>query len=442
MKKLLAALLALVLLGLVGCGDSGVPTGASETAASETTASTTQPQSGDEKRAGFAPPIGCEIMKGGFAKTPTHYYAEYKGDIIRAPMDNLARQTKVPLPAKHDGMKLSLARICGITEDWLFVNIWEAREKKRETYGDGENDYYEYEDYEDRTLVTFRIALETWDAEALLVSKPEEYALPWYHPAGDSLLIPTLIRDENDYPDHAFMEAMPLSTRKRSRVKMNDEMPFWACYWRTTLDGRAAFPVSENDGVDDEGVKFIVFDENNRAGHAMFEDLYFVNRWRERKAPQNEVEKTLGVEAGVYATAGGYVYFAPPNQSREKRDLYRIKLDGTERKLLRKDSNVFELRSVGDALFCQAWNPSLTRPEHPTEDDDVSRRIDIYLLDEEGKHAETIFFYWDNTEGNSGLWLTPYGDYLLVMQWGIYAGSFFHFLYDPATGAMFPPLEN
>jgi len=435
MKKPLAALLAFVLFGLAGCSDGSASASTGETAAEETTASATQTQGGDEKNAALTPPVGCEIMKGGFAKTPTHFYAEHEGAIIRAPIDNLTRQTKVPLPDKHDGVKLSIARICGITENFLFVNMWEAREKKRETYGDGEDDYYEYEDYEGRALVTFRIALETWNAEALLVSKPDEYALPWYHPAGDSLLIPTLIRGENYYPGQSFMEAMPLRTRNRSRIEMGEEMSFWGCYWRTTLDGHAAIPVSEIDGIDDAPGKFIVFDENNKASHAMFEDLAFVNRWSEREAPQNDIEHSLGENVRTFATAGEYVYYKQEN------DLYRINLHGKERKLLRKNSNIFELCSVGNALFCRAWHPSLTRPENPT-DDYFSRRIDIYRLDEEGKHAETIFFYWEDTEGNSGLWLTPYGDYLLVMRWGIYAGSFFHFLYDPATGAMFPPLES
>jgi len=459
MKKLLAALVALGLFLLMGCGKAEVPADGHETTVTSAhtsiaaTETETQPQiEEDEKWVELNPPADCEIIMGGFAKTPTHYYAEYDGGIIRAPIDNITRQTKISLPDMYEGMKLSVTRIIGITEEWLFVSRWEAREKKRDEHGN------EWEDYENRTAVTFRVALDDWKAEALIAEKCD-YVLPWYNPIGDALLIPRLSEDtvtsesgNTYYP--TIVDVMPLGSRKRSTV-MFDGKPLITLdsSGRNTLDGRAAFPIpafpAPFGGMSEDGMarSYYVFDENNQVSEISRKDINLAIRSSSKEAPQNEMEASLRASAGwtgqwsgKEATVGDYVYSIRETTTWQIHDFHRVKLDGTDQKLLRKDSNIFGLRSVGGKLFCQAYNPSVTKQYD--ENGPIEEEIGIHLLDYEGKPVKTLFRYWsDHTTGNSGHGLTTYNDKLMVTYGVIYGPPSFTFLYDPLADAFFPPQE-
>ena len=127
----------------------------------------------------------CEMVDG-LAKTPTHYCAVKDGKIVSAPRDNIAEQPKHPLP-EFEGLNLNSAEICGITSDWLFINCWET------TYVE-ENGYMVNQTSD--TVVTFRIALYSWEPETVVESFRR---LPWYNPASDSLLCTSRFLNEEKW---------------------------------------------------------------------------------------------------------------------------------------------------------------------------------------------------------------------------------------------------
>jgi len=427
----LAAALALLLTGCVIQPAPGETTADITTVETQTQPPTTEPEPTQEEWAVLTPPLEYEIING-FAKTPTHYYAAHDGGILRTPIGDISKQEKIPLPDSHEGMKLNGAEICGITEEWLFVNIWEAREKKRDTYGDGPDDYYEYEDYTDRTCVTYRIAMGSWKAEAIAAGIYDYRPLPWYNSASDSLIIPQVVKDDEENWSQLLFEAMPLSTRKRVPVPLDNErlaIRFWSSWWQNTLDGNAVLV----DCQTSEYNNYYVFDKNNQVQLNQLGGMHFATRYEVEPLRKNKAEEDLYAiyGCGPYITCGAYVYYVQYNPDWDRRDFYRVNTDGTGRKLLREDTNIFQLHSLGGKLFCQAY--------HPTEVDKWdARQIDMYLLDKEGKVKEVLFHYYEDTEGNSGYGLASYGDKLMVTYGVIYGQPSFFFLYDPATGARFP----
>ena len=415
MKKLLCLVAVLALL-MAGCG--------AEVAMEEITTEKvqTQTEQSQEEWAVLTPPLDYEIING-LAKTPTHYYAPHEGGIVRAPIDDIARVERVPLPGSYEGMKLSGAEICGITEEWLFVNIWEVREKERhgpDDYGE----YYEYENYENRAWVTYRIAMEGWKAEAVAAGVYSYIPRPWYNAVSDSLLIPIA-------KDSLVFEAMSPDTRKCSPVTMDGKqlsIGVWSSWWENTLEGNAVLVDCQTSEKND----YYSIDRDNCARQEASDEVNLAKYWDWREGtPKNKAEEILDKEKkGPYVTCGEYTYYMQDATNRDRRDFYRMNTDGTGRKLLRESTNIFQLCSAGGKLFCQAWHPTIRRGE--------SRQIDIYLLDENGKVKEVLFNYWDNTEGNSGYGLASYGEKLMVTYSVIYGPGYFEFLYDPATGARFP----
>ena len=208
----------------------------------------------------------CEIVNG-LARTPTHYYAVKLDSLIRAPLDNIALQTEIPLPGSYDNIRLTGAKICGITKEWLFVNRWEYRE----------NDSYDNEENKNRTVVTFRIAIESWEAEVISVIIDETQQLrplPWYNFASDSLLIPGVTEDT------MTIKAIPLSTMERVPVVLDGKPDSWSCWWLNTADDQAVFVECRNDDFSDSN--FYLFDGRNHTKLVSYDSLNYKNqRWQE-----------------------------------------------------------------------------------------------------------------------------------------------------------------
>ena len=249
------------------------------------------------------------------------------------------------------------------------------------------------------------------------------YPLPWYNTVSDSLLIPQTREDDGSF------EAMSMSTGKRTSIK---DTP-WG-WWRNTIYGNAVLESFKTDSERDSN--FYIFDRDNQVQLLTFKEINFPNYWG-REAPKNKAEEYLRStpeEEGriwSYITCGNYVYYSQYTTDWEKRNFYRIKTDGTERKLLRENTNITYLVSAGSKLFCRAYHPTIKNKWD-------ARQIDLYLLDMDGKVVEVLFSYMEDTEGNSGYGVFPYGEKLMVRYGVIYGPGYFEFLYDPATGARFP----
>jgi len=371
-------------------------------------------------------PTGYEIFDG-FAKTPSHYYSKNGEEMVRAPVDNLNQQQKIPLPENYEGIRLVNAEICGITEDWLFVNFWEYFEKIRDPNG------YEYEvgDVENRMCITFRIAMESWEAEAVKIGRYDMDTAPWYNPASDSLLIPYIVKNNGSARVINF-EYMPLTTRKTAQVFV-DGKPLSIVsrihLWINALDNRAVF--EEQLGEKSEHSNFYVFDEQNKVQLKTYDEMSFVEYFDE--VPQI-------TEAGMYigdsVISGEFVYYLQYSSASEWKttDLYRVKADGTGQELVRTNTNIKQLNSVKDTLFCMTY----TTPQKWDAPDDEEHEIEMRLLNNDGELGKVLFRYIENPMGNSTYWVDSYDGKVMVRFYRIYSSSTFTFLYDIESGASFP----
>jgi hypothetical protein len=338
-----------------------------------------------------------------YARTPTHIFAVRGGkpwvhgnELCRMPLDDIAKQEKIPLPGKFDEIA-----ICGLTERWLFVSIGQAPL--------GEHDSYP----KLQSATTYRLSLDTLKPEKIDEGKMNQY--PRYNAASNSLLS---IRDKT-------VEALNLDTGKRSEIYnfsayYNPDNDAHIRGWANTPDG----PSLEILGNWWDGPFYcIVFDGGN-TGRMM--DRADVPGWYEPQ-PENSV--------GDHITCGEYVYYVQATDEqidvyRYVNNLYRMKIDGSDVKLLRAKTNIFSMMAVNGKLCCMAWLPN--------HEDDA---FGFYALGEDGKVVKTI---------DTG-WLGEWADYdwgrlgdliMFYFDASSYAENAISCLYDPATGATFYAYEK
>jgi len=428
MKRVLCALLAVALLAALGaCGaEKKEPVTTPEDAATEEV--TTERQTMEQKH--YDPPVPPEnppkcIATPSYAVSDTYIYGVHtkhpkegedgKITLRRAPLSDIAKHKEIPLPKTYEGKTLEGLVIIGLTERDLLVSQWYssgADEKYRETY------------------ITYRVALNNFEATVLDAG---DYACtPWYNAGSDSLLFTTR-KDEV-----LQIEAMRLNGKERTTIWSEPRDSFWLQNWRNTADGLVAVE-SGSDGIPSKqrGGEVHVVDKDNRAVLTDYAKLDFpadiINQ------PKNEAEQSLEDNELIvtYATCGTFIYYVEDDDPRDEdewgrvyRTLYRMKADGTDKKLLREKTKIDSLMALDETLFCLAWRP------WPEDYDDIEFPMGFYRLDAEGKVTETIAQGFDY---DSLHFLEPLGRLILYKQWGIYGNNsgYLIFIYDPATGNKF-----
>jgi len=335
-----------------------------------------------------------------YAKTPTHIFASRDGELYRMPLNNIAKQEKINLPKKYANLAIS-----GLTEQWLYVSGGRMDEEDER--------YLQH-------AVTYRISLKTLDAKQVGEGETSEW--PRYNVASNSLL----------YVCGQNVEALSFDTGKRDIVF--DFIDYHGSYlnacvrgWFNTPEGEVVLEIMGDwwDGP----MNCVVFGKDNtvrmRDGYEFF---------RRRKQPEHmptkaeqDLEKRNDI--ATYVACGEYIYYVQEtgetDNYRHVKNLYRMKLDGSDKKLLRAKTNIFELMAVNGKIICLA---SL-----PNNDFD---QFGFYALDEDGKVAKTISQGYDGEWGGSG-W-ERFGD--LIMFSDYFHGSAestLLTLYDPATTATF-----
>ena len=415
MKRLTGVLLALALLwGMGACGEAEVePT---TTAVAETTTEalateepTTMEAATEEPTTKYyAPPVPPEkpsefIYTPTYAVSKTHFYGVCSGGgynfkdadatLRRVPLKNISKSEEIPLPKTYKGNDLEGLYICGLTKDWLFI----SRHISDDSYH----------------FVTYRISVKNFKTEVLDYGKYGD--APWYNAASHSLLFMQLDEDSN-----ILVEAMRLDSKKRTTIWT--EPSRWVEYWRNTADGM----VSLDGGYDAYWPKTIIIDKDNRAVPMNRDDVHFP----ERKSDSHPVVKELLEQDRVLAAAacGRYIYYVEyvgEINLWDVKNFYRMKADGSEKKLLREETNIFSLFAVQEKkLFCLA--------NRPTNDETMG----FYSMDENGMVIDMIAT--DSTY-DSGHSLDLINGLMLMNLHVIYGNSsgYFHTLYDPATGAIF-----
>jgi len=339
-----------------------------------------------------------------YAKTPAHIFVVRGGnpwvhgnELYRMPIGDISQQEKISLPGNFDEIA-----ICGLTEQWLYVSCGQAVLD------------YDYSSYPKlQSAVTYRLSLDTLKAEKIDESKTSYY--PRYNSANDSLL----------YVKDKTVEALNLGTGKRSEV-----FDFSAYYnpandahirgWANTPDG----PSLEILGNWWSGPFYCIVFNSDNVGRVMDRDA--VPGWYEPQ-PDNSV--------GDHITCGNYVYYVEATDEKTNdytyvKNLYRMKLDGSDTKLLRAKTNIYTMMAINDKLCCLAWLPG--------NDDDV---FGFYALDEDGKVVKAIDTGWYGEWANYG-W-KRFGDYIMfIFDASSNAEEAISCLYDPATGATFYAYER
>jgi hypothetical protein len=278
--------------------------------------------------------------------------------------------------------------------------------------------------------VTYRISLESLNAEQVderEADKSPGYGIyPRYNAASNSLLY---------ISDHK-VEALNFDTDKRSTIFDFDGYYLGnSCVrgWVNAPDGEVALEILGNwwDGP----MNYAVFGKGNSV---RMSDRGF--SWSRAEPPEppphGEIEKALIEKFDIvcFAAHGNYIYYVETIERNDYkqygiRDLYRIKSDGSDKKLLRAKTNIFSLWSEGGRLLCFAHLPDKYY-------DDYNYEYGFYTLDENGKVANAIAHGFDGEWSNTDI--ERLGDLTMFMvnSHGSAENALIT-LYDPATDAMF-----
>ena len=285
MKRMVAVLLILGLVGSAGCGEL------TESSTVQTTEGTTKEQPTTEETTTtkyYPPPVPPETVNTDYrftttwAKTPTHFYAtsltpvdgDWKWVVLsRVPLSDISKPEELSLPKEYKGHKLESLDVCGVTEQWLFID---CRYEKRE--GDI------YEGYTWSIVhVLFRISLETLKAEAIMDDE-SYHGNAWYNAGSNSLIF---------YNDGGNFEALRLDTGERCVIE-RPGVP--GALWHNTIDGLVVCGLEGGDGHND-AAEVIVIDSKNRATVVPLKELNLIPRPWERefeiKVPLNDKVKKM-----------------------------------------------------------------------------------------------------------------------------------------------------
>jgi len=359
------------------------------------------------------PPPDYELFSD-YATTPSHIYAVRGGELFRMPIGNIAKQEKVSLPKKYKGME-----ICGLTEQWLFVSGCAV--ERDEYYGAGR-------------VTTWRIDLKTFKVKQ--VDESEMAGYPRYNPQSDSLLYLSP-REEDSYRPSPVVSAVNLSTGKRGTVvDFTDYFSGGGEYhldgWFNAPDGVAALKIWV--GWDSGYATCIVFGKDDAIRFVDISEIpeaAVKNGDASNGSPRGEAEKRLAENEDIicYAAHGGYVYYVeaagPADDRWQTKNLCRVTEKGGDKTLLRAKTNIFRLMEYGGKLHCLADLP-----------DSEGEEFGFYLLDENGKVAQTIAQGWDGEWG--GCDVERKGNFILFVYQGHWSSEdSLRCIYDPKIGAVF-----
>jgi len=363
MKKFLACLAALALLcTLAGCSNIEKP-------AQVTTVSTTlEITSESATETTTAPPTTKELISfpqteppaegysfgSYYAVTPEHFYfielrfigTREDGNLWghhlwRTPWNDITKKTEIPLPKDSDGL-VGSPGICGITSKWLFVSMERGELRDNKLY---------------------RISRETGKTEFM----SDCYGLPWYNAGSDSLL---MLQCNNDSEHKCgiqdrctyHLEALNVATGELSVL----------------YDGKSIDPIGYSDNwltLDDGTISLTGSKKHIRIDAA--------NRVREEPDPDHGRMYT-STQAECY----GLLYSVEAKED-DVKNLYRMKLDGTGKKLLRAKTNVEQLLEVNGKLYALA---KYLQPQTDPSNYDVM----LHELDIDGKPL------WNKACGTDG----------------------------------------
>jgi len=435
MKKLIVVFLAAGSLCLAGCGEAK-PAPETEPSTVEITVQTTEQPTTEEATTTkyYSPPEPLSYTEQDyyfdtfFAKTPTHFYcvkdsgpSSLPYTIIYAPVNQLHQQKEIKLPQLAEGYYYSGSiGISGISQQWLFVNC---------PYSDG---------LCDSGTALYRVSLETLEATEMY---PGLFKMtrPWYNAASNSLLFE--MRECGNDPMQ--LEAICLDTEERSEIYKDSIVngvggPYQGsvagggCYWHNTVDGRVVYEITHfnTDASLAKPPSFLVIDKGNNVTAKAREDISLEVERMNALEPNSKAERDL-LARGInnYAVRNGYIYYTIGEG--EERPFYKMKIDGTDDRLLDGNSRIYQLLAVKGQLLAMA--------HYPIENDwYVNSEDRMLLLDSNGKITKTLIARVGDTYYTHSL--VRYGDMVMLRSFGYYNNSvgWFCALYDPTTGTIFP----
>ena len=396
MKKIFAMLLALGLLaGFYACGKTE-PDEPSTTAIPVTTEAATQATAEETTTTKVYPPpkppetINTDYaFSSSYAKTPAYFFAMVylhpadgrgRQALFRMPLSDLSKPREIPLPSEYnydDGWP----DICGITENELFLS------------GNGS---------------LYRVPLKTLKTEKVNIGSVYN---PWYNTASGSLIAMTedYHYDENDTAPRQ-MKAFQPDTGESSVIM--DDMPILNTMgeiWHNTADGMIALGGNAESG----GSTFAVVDINNAVSLMTADEvqIQFRYQWDDH----------------LQAQVGEWVYSL--EYADKTLNLYRANADGTKKKLLRENTNIWQLYSVEGKLYCTALD--ITRL-----DEEAETGVAVYLLNRDGKAEKVLYRGYSYDTSHAVL---PFYGMAMVKRFHVYGGrdGYFAALYNPKNDALF-----
>jgi len=399
MKRLLSMLVISALLCLCACGEVPAP---EETTAAQTTLDPTrwdevlnateppEPTEPETTTKYYPPPkppktVNTEYaFTSTWAKTPTHFYAvmyepvpgggewDRREVLYRFKLNDITKAEKIPLPETHKGNALSGVGIVGVKERELFV----SRGVKLKDGG------------YPPPCVTYRVSLDAHDFSIL--DEGKYYNVPHYNSASDSLLF--AYKEGTSFQ----LEAMQLANEKRSIIYEfssinNDTGADWE-----HIDGMVIF-INNSWGAMQEDADYILIDAENSAQPIAYEKVFSQYH---KTLPKAIAQENLWTHTAL----GDRIYYVT------NRNFYWINADGSGKKLLREKTNIYQLTAAGGQLFAMADDPTRTY------NDSYGEPVSFYILNEEGKVAQTLAREWIGENGGIGLHKLEGTDIVIMMD--------------------------
>ena len=355
-----------------------------------------------------------------YAKTKEYFFAAVmlpdtgepdRGTILtRVRLDDFTDRLTIPInfPFTYNGKEYYDPpgydiTISGITSKWIFLTVSAGMDLG----------------YTDLVL---QISL---DGKEQICVGESKNGQAWFNPQSHVLY---LLNPDNE---KTLVELYALKTGKKI-VLFGQDGYFqhnWVYHWHHTADGLNVLEEVTSDSINMSN--FLLIDGNDQAKIVRYEDIRFIP-YRDSR-PRNSAETLLSQQENIvcYVTCLNYVYYVEETNivgSWEK-NLYRMKPDNTEKKLLRSKTHIRELMNADGELFALAEYEPITgqgMDMYP---------VSLHKLDIEGKPVSTIATCYENE--NSRIGMRWFEQKIMLTVHHIYGKTLFEALYNPANGQSF-----
>ena len=343
-----------------------------------------------------------------WAKTPTYFFfassrhvqnGQYEFMLYRLPLNDIGRGQLVDLPGE------GIISILGVNEEYLFFS--------RESGNWGE-----------RLYAMYRLSFETLDAE--IIGEYESFGIPRFHAASNSILF----AHRDFYEGMVWLKSLCINTGTHHAFYEFESDNFLASYGWAQMEDDIVMFINNSWGAGEPDSDFILIDSQLQAERIQHYEFGWPHQ-ESFQPPQNPAEELM-LELRVWSyfvTIGDSVYYLLPQDSHHgPRDLFRIRVDGTQNTLLQENTDVRRMFSINDIFFATV----------ATGGEDDVYAVDAVILDEYGNVIKVLGSGGDGHNAMFGFESLTNTNLVLAMQYNFFLiDGWVRGVYNTETGAYF-----